>query len=138
MSLNTYLTFNGNCAAALDFYAKAVGAKIEMSYPYRGSPMGEQVSANWQDKIMHARFTVYGAALMASDHMEGCPPEGYKGFSLSLNIDNAEEAERVFHALSENGQITMPIQETFWAVRFGSLTDQFGVPWMVNCERPAA
>ncbi|MBV9687397.1 MAG: VOC family protein, partial [Alphaproteobacteria bacterium] len=74
--------------------------------------------------------------LMGSD----APPERYegaKGFSVTINIENAAGAERVFHALAQNGTVQMPIQETFWATRFGMLVDQFGTPWMINCEKPA-
>ena len=85
---------------------------------------------------MHARLRVHDKLLMGSD----APPDRYqepKGFSLSLEFDNPAEAERIFSALSENGEVGMPIPKTFWAARFGMLTDQFGVPWMVNCAEPA-
>ena len=85
---------------------------------------------------MHARMTVGDKMLMASD----APPDRYeamKGIMVTLGIDEPGEAERIFHALSENGTVQMPIQETFWARRFGMLVDQFGTPWMVNCEKAA-
>ena len=85
---------------------------------------------------MHARLVVGDKVLMGSD----APPEHYegpKGFSVSLTINDLADAERIFHALAENGTVRMPLQETFWAVRFGMLVDRFGIPWMVNCERPA-
>lgn len=88
-------------------------------------------SANW---IMHVRLKAGGAILMGSD----TPPEyynGHEGINVAVRVDTAEEADRVFAALSEGAEIRMPIQETFWAVRFGMLTDKYGVPWMVNCEK---
>ena len=86
------------------------------------------------NKILHARFVVGDKTIMGSD----APPERYdepKGFSVSLGIDTPEEAERIFAALSEKAKVHMPIAETFWAHRFGMLTDQFGIPWMINCEK---
>ncbi|MFZ1049614.1 MAG: VOC family protein, partial [Candidatus Sulfotelmatobacter sp.] len=88
-----------------------------------------------QKKILHARLLLGDRALMASD----APPGRYEkpqGFSVSLEIETPKESERVFHALSEKGTVVMPIQETFWAVRFGMLTDRFGIPWMINCSKP--
>ncbi len=95
--------------------------------------MEEHVPADWKTKIMHARMLLGDTMLMASD----APPVHYaplQGFSVSLLCQSAEEAERVFAALSENGTVQMPLAETFWAVRFGMTVDQFGTPWMVSCE----
>ena len=86
---------------------------------------------------MHGRMSVGDDVLMGSD----ATPEHYaaaKGFQVTLGMNDPAEAERVFHALAENGKVSMPIQETFWAARFGMLVDQFGIPWMINCEKPAA
>jgi PhnB protein len=133
MQLNTYLTFNGNCEAAFKFYAQCLGGKIEAMFTHGGTPAAEHVPASWHDKILHARLTVGDSILMGSD----APPERYqepKGFSVQLAIENPAEAERLFHALAENGSVLMPIQKTFWAARFGMLTDRFGIPWMINCE----
>src|SRR5260370_18956378 len=136
MQLNPYLTFNGRCEAAFKFYERCLGGKLEMMLTHGNSPMADQVSPEWRNKIMHARLVVGDKVLMGSD----APPERYegtKGFSVSVGIDDPKDAERVFHALAENGTVQMPIQETFWAIRFGTLVDQFGIPWMVNCEKPA-
>jgi PhnB protein len=136
MQLNTYLTFNGQCEAAFKFYAMVLGGKIEAMMPHEGSPMAEHVPPEWRTKIMHARLSVGDTILMGSD----ATPDHYepmKGFSVSLGIDNPGEAERVFHALAESGSVQMPIQETFWAARFGMLVDRFGTPWMINCEKAA-
>jgi PhnB protein len=136
MQLNPYLTFDGRCEAAFKFYEKVLGGKIEAIMTYGSSPMAEQTSPEWRNKVMHARMTVGDKMLMASD----APPDRYeamKGIMVTLGIDEPGEAERIFHALSEKGTVQMPIQETFWARRFGMLVDQFGTPWMVNCEKAA-
>lgn len=136
MQLNPYLMFDGRCEAAFKFYEKALGGKIEFMMTYGSSPIAEQTSPEWRNKIMHARMSIGDKILMASD----APPDRHqamKGFSVSLSIDDPGDAERIFRVMSENGTIQMPIQETFWARRFGMLVDQFGTPWMVNCEKPA-
>ncbi len=134
MLLNPYLMFNGHCEAAFKFYEQCLGGKIVAMIPHEGSPAAEQVPAEWRNKILHARLTVGDNVLMGSD----APPGRYepaKGFSVTLGIDDPSEADRIFHALSQNGTVQMPIQKTFWAVRFGMLVDQFGIPWMINCEQ---
>ncbi|NEQ19614.1 MAG: VOC family protein [Microcoleus sp. SIO2G3] len=136
MKLNPYLMFNGQCKAALKFYEQCLGAKIEAMMTYGESPMAEQTPPESRNKIMHAHFTVNNQELMGADS----PPEQYeepKGFSVLLGVDNPVEAERLFHALAENGTVRMPIQQTFWAARFGMLVDQFGIPWMINCDQAA-
>jgi len=136
MQLNPYLNFNGNCAAAFKFYEKCLGGKIAMMMTFAESPMAEQVPAALRDKVMHARMTIGDQVLMGSD----APPDRYdpmKGFSVSLSVDNAADAEKIFNALAANGTVQMPIQKTFWAERFGALVDQFGTPWMINCEGAA-
>ncbi len=133
MQLNPYLHFNGQCEAAFQFYERCFGGKIEAMIPHAGSPMEKHVPLDWRDKIMHARLVAGDTVLMGSD----IGSESYhqpEGFSVSIGINDQAEAERIFHALAENGKVNMPIQPTFWAVRFGMLTDQFGIPWMVNCE----
>ena len=135
MQLNPYLSFNGNCAAAFRFYEKVLRGTIPMMMTYGESPMCDQTPAEFRDKVMHTRLISGNAVLMGSD----APPGRYQktqGTMVALGVDSAEEAERIFHALAENGTVTMPIAETFWAVRFGMLTDQFGTPWMINCEKP--
>jgi PhnB protein len=136
MELSPYLSFNGDCAEALKFYEQTLGAKIVLALPYGGSPMGEHVPADWSDKLMHARVMIGGRQVMASDAMPG----RYKapcGFSLNLEAADEHEADRLFAALADRGEVHMPIQETFWAKRFGVVTDRFGTPWMVDCEKPA-
>jgi PhnB protein len=136
MQLNPYLNFNGQCEAAFKFYEKSLGGKIEAMFTHAGTPAEQQTPPEWRDKILHARLTVGDNVLMASD----APPDCYeepKGFSVSLQINDPKEAERIFYALAENGKVQMAIQETFWAARFGMLVDQFGIPWMINCEKAA-
>ena len=136
MQLNPYLTFNGQCEAAFKFYENCLGAKIEAMLLWEGTPAAEQVPAEWRSKIMHACLVMGDQELMGAD----VPPDGYQkpqGFSVTLGLKDAAQAERIFHALAENGTVQMPIQETFWAARFGMLVDQFGIPWMINCEKAA-
>ena len=134
MQLNPYLFFNGNCEEAFKFYAQVLGGKIEAMMPHAGTPAEGHVPAEWRNKIMHARMTMGDQVLMGAD----APPEHYKepnGFSVTLNLNDPAKAERIFQALSKNGKVQMPFQQTFWALRFGMLVDQFGIPWMVNCEK---
>jgi len=136
MQLNPYLLFNGQCEAAFKFYEKCLDGKIEGMMTHGESPMSQQVSPEWRNKIIHARMVVGDYVLMGSD----APPEHYeepKGFSVSLSVKDPTEAEHVFNQLAQKGKIQMPIQKTFWSVRFGMLVDQFGIPWMVNCEQAA-
>lgn len=133
MQLNSYLFFNGQCEAAFKFYEQCLGGKIDAMLTHAGTPAEGQVPANWRDKIMHARLVVGDKVLMGSD----APPEHFQqpqGFSIALGVDEPAEAERIFNALADNGTVRMPIQQTFWALRFGMLVDRFGIPWMINCE----
>ena len=135
MQITPYLNFNGNCKEAFEFYERTLKGKIQTMMPHAGSPMEAHTPPEWRDKILHASLTVGNAALMASD----APPQGYKqpeGFAVSLGLSDIAEAERIFRDLSEGGRITMPIQQTFWAARFGMLTDRYGIPWMINCDKP--
>lgn len=136
MDLNAYLLFKGECEEAFRFYEKELGGKIEAILLHEGTPMASHVPAEWRKKVMHASMTVGSTRLMGSDP----PPQQYskpQGFSVALGIKDPAEAERVFKALSERGQVKMEIQETFWAQRFGMVVDRFGIPWIVNCEQPA-
>ena len=134
MKINSYLMFNGNCEAAFKFYEQCLGGKITMMMTHREAPSAEHVSSEWHDKIMHACLEVGDRLLMGSDS-----PSGYfetpQGFYVQISIDDPAEAERIFQALAENGTIRMPFEQTFWAFRFGMLVDQFGTPWMINCEK---
>jgi PhnB protein len=134
MELNPYLHFNGQCEAAFKFYERCLNGKIVAMMPHAGTPAEQQVPAEWRNKIIHARLAFGDQVLMASD----VPPDQYekpKGFSVTVSVSDAGEAEKIFKALAEGATVQMPIQETFWAVRFGMLVDQYGIPWMINCEK---
>ncbi len=136
MQLSPHLNFNGDCEAAFKFYEKCLGAKITFMMPHEGSPVAEQVPTVWRNKILHVTLKVGDGVLTGAD----APPEQYEkpqGFSVTLGIEEPAEAERVFHALAENGVVQMPLQETFWALPFGMLIDRFGIPWMINCGKAA-
>ena len=137
MKWNPYLTFGGNCATAFKYYERVLGGKIVMLMTHADMPKSEQTQAptEWTDNmVMHVRLVVGDNVLMGSDR----PPnssEKAQGMSVAIQIPDPKEAERIFAALADNGTVTMPLQQTFWAVRFGMLIDQFGIPWMVNCEQ---
>ena len=135
MQVNPYLNFKGNCEEALGFYERALGAKVLVKMKHSEAPVDLKNDPAWADKIIHARMEVGGSVVMASD----VPPQYYHeptGFSMSISIKDPAEAEKIFTALSEGGTVSMPIQETFWAQRFGMLRDRYGTNWMVNCEKP--
>ena len=132
MQINAYLNFNGTCAEAFRFYAQALGGTIEAMIPHEGTPAAEHVPPDWRDKIMHAKLVVGDAVLMGSDAMGSAAPDG---FAVALHATAPAEAERIFAALAVDANVTLPIQETFWSVRFGMLTDRFGIPWMINCAQ---
>lgn len=135
MLLNPYLFFNGKCEAAFHFYEKALGGKIVAMMTYADGPDPSQSPAENRNLIMHARMTVGDKVLMGSD----APEDRFnkpQGFSVSLGIDDPKEADRVFAELSKgDANVTMPIAQTFWAERFGMVVDQYGTPWMINCEK---
>lgn len=136
MKLNPYLSFNGQCEAAFRFYEKCLGGEIVFMVTYGDSPMAAETPPGSQKLIIHTTLKVGDQILQGADVL----PERYQkpqGISVTLQIDAAADAERIFHALAENGEVQMPIQETFWALRFGVLTDQFGTPWIINCGKPA-
>jgi PhnB protein len=135
MQLNPMLSFNGDCKAAFEFYEQCFGGSMQTMMTWGESPMADQIPAEWHDRIIHASLRVGPTALLGGD----APPDRYeepKGLSVTIQIDEPAEAERIFAALSTEGTVTMPIQETFWAARFGMCSDRFGIPWMVNCGRP--
>ncbi|HEX3532490.1 MAG TPA: VOC family protein [Thermoanaerobaculia bacterium] len=113
--MTPYLSFNGQCEAAFKFYEQCLGGQLGAIFRYAGTPMADQAPADWQDKVMHGY-------------------EEPKGFSLSLQIENTAEAERIFHELSQGGRVVVPLEKTFWAARFGMMVDRFGISWLVNCE----
>ncbi len=131
ITTNPYLFFNGNCEEAFNFYATLFGGKINAMMPHEGTPAEGSVPAEWKKKIIHACMTIGSQMLMASD----APPANSQkpqGFRVHIGLDSAAEAERIFKALEPGGQVAMALQETFWAERFGMVTDRFGTPWMIN------
>ena len=133
MKLNAYLSFPGTAEEAFEHYRSVLGGEITALMRYRGTPGEEMVGPDWRDKVMHACLHVGGMDLMASD----MPPEDAVergGYHVSVQIDDPAEAERIFKGLAEGGTATMPMDQTFWARRFGMLTDRFGINWIVNCE----
>lgn len=132
--IEPYLFFNGQCEQALEFYRKALGAQVQMTMRYKESPEPPtpgMLPPGFENKIMHTSFRVGQTTVMASD---GCSTEkpSFQGFSLSLAVHNEAEADRVFAALSEGGQVRMPLAKTFWCPRFGMVQDRFGIGWMVS------
>jgi PhnB protein len=136
MQLNPHLHFNGECETAFKFYEKCLRGRITFMMPHEGSPVADYVPAAWRNKILHATLTIGDEVLTGAD----VPPEHYQkpqGLSVTIGLKDPAEAERIFHELAENGTVQMPLQETFWAARFGMLIDRFGIPWMINCGKPA-
>lgn len=134
MHISPYLHYNGNCEAAFKFYEKTLGAKIVFKMTWGESPMAKDSPPNQANKIMHAAIEIGDETLSGGD----CPPDRFEkpqGAWIMLDCKTPEEADRVFHAFSAEGKVTMPISETFWAKRFGMVIDQFGTPWMVNCGK---
>ena len=130
MQVNPYLHYNGDCEAAFKYYEKELGGKIEMMLRYEDAPPDMPSSPEQKKKIMHARISLDGAILMASDS----PPDHFhklQGFSVSLTVTDPAEAERKFKALCAGGSVFMPFGKTFFSKGFGMGTDKFGIPWMV-------
>ena len=133
MNMSPYLGFKGDCEAAFTFYAQCLGGELGPMFRYAGSPMAEGVPAGWEEKLMHASVNIGGQVLMGAD----VAPEQYeepKGFSLSLQLESVPDAERIYAELAREGRVVVPLEETFWARRFGMVVDRFGVPWLINCE----
>jgi PhnB protein len=129
MQVQPYLFFEGRCAEALEFYQRALGAEVTMLMHYKDSPDPAMVHGTG-DKVMHASFRIGDSTVMASDgRCMGQP--SFQGFSLSLTAADDDEAERLFAALGDGGQVQMPLAKTFFSSRFGMVADRFGVPWMI-------
>ena len=130
-----YLGFNGNCAEAVSFYERVLGAKLEVLMSGADSPMAAQIPKEFAHRILHARLAFPdGGLLYAGDAPAHMPHEGIKGVSITLNYDTTAQAQKVFDALSAGGTVTMPMQPAFWAKTWGMLIDRFGTPWIVNGE----
>ena len=122
--------FSASCDEALAFYGEALGAEVTVLMRFKECPDPEGCPPGSEEKVMHCNFTVRGTQLMASDGQ--CAGKAdFQGFALSLSVETPDEAEQIFAALAKDGQIQMPMAETFFSPRFGMLADRFGVPWMV-------
>ena len=134
MQVNPYIFFNGNCEAALNYYQKVLGAKIEAIMRYDSAPPEMPTPPEWKQKVMHAKITIDGEVLMASD----APPGHFnqpQGFAVSLQVENPGDAAVRFRQLSDSGTVTMPFGKTFFSNGFGMCIDKFGTPWMVNSPK---
>ena len=131
--IQPYLFFGGRCEEAIEFYRKAIGARVEMLMHHRDSPDPHppgMLQPGFEDKVMHATLRIGDAILMASD---GCDDKSrFEGFRLSIAFATEDEARRTFEELSDGGEVQMPLTKTFWSPCFGMVTDRFGVGWMVT------
>ena len=134
MKMNTYVNFAGNCAEAFRFYETTLGGKISMLLTHAQAPGPSNLSPDWKDAVLHARISLGGTDLTGADIPNAQP---MRSAYLTLSVESDSEAERIFSALSDGGKVSMPIQETFFASRFGQLQDRFGINWMIICERAA-
>jgi PhnB protein len=134
-TLHTYLVLNGNCREAMNYYKEVIGGDLQIM-TMEDAPMKDQVPPEAKDRVMHARLTTPNFELMASDGMYGKPPVNGDSVVLALGVDAIDDAEKAFAKLSAGGEVTMPMQETFWAHRYGQLVDKFGIRWMVAFNKP--
>ena len=130
MQVQPYLFFDGRCDEALEFYQQAIGAKVGRLLRWKDSPDPRMCTPANADKVMHSVFQVGDTTVMASDGRNTGRPK-FDGFALSITAKSEAEADRMFNALGEGGQVTMPMAQTFFAPRFGMLADKFGVHWMI-------
>jgi PhnB protein len=130
MNLQPYLSFDGRCDEAIDFYKRALGAEVQMLLRWKDSPDPSMCQPGTENKVMHSQIRIGDTVVMASDGRNGGKPN-FQGFSLSLTVSDEAEAERLFTALGDGGQVQMPLQKTFFSPRFGMVADRFGVPWMI-------
>lgn len=138
MKLETYVNFGGNCREALAYYEKHLGAKTAALMTFGQMPDPKQVPAGMDNAVMHARLEMAGAALMASDVPPAANWQPMRSAYLTLSVDSNAEAERIFAALKEGGEVFMAMQETFFAHRFAQLRDRFGINWMILHPKPMA
>jgi len=130
MQVQPYLFFDGRCDEALEFYKKALGAKVEMLMRWKDSPDKSMCTPSNENKVMHSCLKIGETRVMASDGRNTGKPV-FQGFSLSLNAKDEAEADKLFAALGDGGQVQMPMTKTFFSARFGMVADKFGVGWMI-------
>jgi PhnB protein len=133
MRMNTYVNFRGKCAEAFRYYERHLGAKVGMMMTHAQSPDQSRVGLEWKDAVLHARISIGDTELMAADIPNAEP---MRSAYLTLRMDSNIGAERVFTALSDGGRVLVPLEETFFAFRFGQVQDRFGINWMILHERP--
>jgi PhnB protein len=133
MQVQPYLFFDGRCEEAIEFYKKAVGAKVDMLMRFKECPDQSMVAPGSGEKVMHATLKIGDTAVMASDG-ECQGKANFQGFSLAMAAKTEAEADRMFNALADGGQVRMPLGKTFFSPRFGMLADRFGVGWMIMVE----
>jgi len=134
MRLITYVNFAGKCAEAFRYYEQHLGAKVGMMMTHGQNPApSPYTSGEWKDAVLHARIALGGTELAGADVPKA---EAMRSAYLTLNTESDSEAERIFSALSDGGQVLMPMQETFFASRFAQVRDRFGINWMIVHERP--
>ena len=131
-----YLNFDGNGTEALQFYCKALDGKILFQQSFGDSPMGAQTPDEFKNRLMHATFECEAGSFMASDSPSGYEMKTGNNVSLSLHYPSTDKMEKAFNDLAEGGTVLMPLQETFWAHRFGMLIDKYGFNWMFNMDKP--
>ncbi|HEU4829330.1 MAG TPA: VOC family protein [Gemmatimonadales bacterium] len=131
-----YLTFDGNCREAMEFYARTLRADIESMFTFAGTPAEEYVKPEARGQLMHSSLALKGQTILMASDAGGMPYEKPRGMSVSIVMDDTSEAERIFAALSGGGSVTMPLEKTFWAERFGMCVDRYGTPWMINSGMP--
>jgi PhnB protein len=130
MQVQPYLDFNGRCDEALEFYKKALGAKVGMLMRWKDSPDKSMVTPQNADKVMHSQFQIGDTTVMASDGRSSGQPN-FHGIMLSISANSEADADKLFAGLADGGQVQMPMGKTFFAPRFGMVADKFGVGWMV-------
>jgi PhnB protein len=127
-----FLSFNGQCEAAFEFYARTLGGTVGALFRWGNSPMAAQAPEGWAEKVLHGSVSFGGGTIAGADV---AMYQTLQGFSILLNVDTPEDAQRAFDALGENATVVISLQQTFWSARYGKLVDQFGVPWEINCQQ---
>ena len=133
IGVQPYLNFNGNCNEAINFYKDVLGGEILYVQRYGDSPMKGMAK---DDDVMHCTLKIGDTHIMACDSPEGQPEIPGSNISLAIGMNDPAAAETMFQKLSDGGTVTMEMQQTFWAERFGMLTDKYGIKWMFNCDKP--
>ena len=134
MRMTTYVNFAGNCAEAFRYYEQHIGGRVVMTMTHAQSPESSRLPPEWKDAVLHAQIEIGGTVLSGADIPQAQP---MRSAYLTLHADSDAEAERMFAALADGGEVFMPLRETFFASRFGQLRDRFGINWMLLRERPA-